>query len=359
MKVIVCTTSYPTLFGGRAMYYVHSRNLYYKKSGIEVVVLNFSATSDYVIDGINVISLSSFKKNPVAADLLISHAANLRNHYIFIRKYGKLYAKKLFVFHGHEVLYINKYYPKPYYYKDNILKQFFQSVYDKFEIFIWRNYIARNLSDIRLIFVSNWFFGAFCKDFRFNKLDLKDSCIVISNSIGEFFERNSYSPKNIQYDFITIRQYMDDSKYSLDVVLEIARKYSYLNFCVVGKGDFFKYYEKPDNVEFIEAELTHEKMRAYLDKSRIALLPTKEDTQGLLACEFAAYGIPLITSDIEVCLEVLGDCEKVFFISNENPDITQALEKLKHSHNDKKWDKYFAKNTILKEIEYIKEYIRD
>lgn len=62
MKVLVCSAAYPTLTGSRAMYYVHSRNLYYLNAGIEVVVLNFSADKNYVIEGIRVITLEEYKK---------------------------------------------------------------------------------------------------------------------------------------------------------------------------------------------------------------------------------------------------------------------------------------------------------
>ncbi|MDO7204770.1 hypothetical protein Q5M85_12085 [Paraclostridium bifermentans] len=34
-------------------------------------------------------------------------------------------------------------------------------------------------------------------------------------------------------------------------------------FCVVGKGDFFKFNEKPKNIEFIEKHLNHDDYRIF------------------------------------------------------------------------------------------------
>ena len=44
------------------MYYVHSRNLYYKMEGIDVTELNFSAKEGYTFDGIKVISLKEYEQ---------------------------------------------------------------------------------------------------------------------------------------------------------------------------------------------------------------------------------------------------------------------------------------------------------
>ena len=54
MRVLVLSAAYPEPSGSRNMYYVHTRNTYYRKAGIEVEVLNFSAADEYQIDGIKV-----------------------------------------------------------------------------------------------------------------------------------------------------------------------------------------------------------------------------------------------------------------------------------------------------------------
>lgn len=353
MKALICVAAYPTPDGGRALYYVHSRNLYYKASKIDVIVLNFSALKDYFIDNIKVVSLSSYKAKPIKADILICHAANLRNHYIFLQQYGKDYKKKVFFFHGHEILHINKYYPKPYsYMKSNYFKTIFQNIYDFFKILIWRKYYLTNINNIKLIFVSNWIFKQFCHEMKIKKKQLKNYKIIY-NSVGKFFEENDYKPKNFKYDFLTIRNYLDESKYCVDLIVKLAEENPHYKFCLIGKGKFFKYYKCPKNMDYIEKELTHEEMKEFMDCSRIALLLTREDTQGLMSCELATYGMPLITSDIEVCKEIFSDCPNKAFINNNYLNLETAVHELKQNCPQAKWKRYYSKNTIQKEIDYI------
>ena len=111
MKVLVTSAAYPTNDGKRPQYFVHSRNLYYQKNGIEVTVLNFATEDQYSVDGIRVFGMKHFDPLKEKYDLLICHAANLRNHYAFLKKYDSFFSKIVFVFHGHEILHINKYYP--------------------------------------------------------------------------------------------------------------------------------------------------------------------------------------------------------------------------------------------------------
>ena len=82
MKILVCSTSYPTLDGKRAMNYVHSRCLYYVQNGFDVVVLNFSCKYKYQYEGINVISINEYSVSPTEADIIICHAPNIKNHYL-------------------------------------------------------------------------------------------------------------------------------------------------------------------------------------------------------------------------------------------------------------------------------------
>ena len=124
MKVLVLATTYALPNVNSTHQFVETRNKYYKKNGIEVVVLNFKAKDNYKVDGINVITLKEYKNNQEKYEdyLLISHAPNLKNHYIFLKKYQKNFKKLVFFFHGHEVLKVNKVYSKPYtYLKQNFL----------------------------------------------------------------------------------------------------------------------------------------------------------------------------------------------------------------------------------------------
>ena len=94
MKILVAVAAYPTLDGNKALYFVHSRNLYYQSEGIDVTVLNFRARKNYVIDNIKVISFKEYKKLSHKFDILILHAVNIRNQYKFLKEYGKEFPKK-------------------------------------------------------------------------------------------------------------------------------------------------------------------------------------------------------------------------------------------------------------------------
>lgn len=358
IKVLVLSAAYPTVNGSRAMYFVHSRNLYYMRAGIEVTVLNFSSKKGYEIDGIKVISLCEYNSRE-KYDILIMHAPNVRNHYMFLKKYERYFPKKMFVFHGHEVLHINKYYPKQYKYmkKRGVFSDFFQDVYDSYKLRLWHNYFLKNIEGIRLVFVSNWIYEQFRKEVCLLESQLHNHAVVISNSIGEFFEQNKYRLTDYQFDFLTIRSNLDDSKYGVDIVVKLAEQNPRYRFCLIGKGDFFNYHSKPNNLTWINREMTHKDIMGYINQSKYALLPTREDTQGLMACELASCGLPLITSNIDVCKEVFSDCPNVALIDNNEPNLDEAKEKLDNLKNKEKvWERYFAKNTIDREIKFIFKY---
>lgn len=363
MRILVLVSAYPNLEGAKSLYYVHSRNLYYNKyKNIEITVLNFQTQQDYIIDGIEVISLLSYIKDKRNFELLICHAANIRNHYIFLKKYGTRFRKKIFFFHGHEILHIEKYYPKPYFYmKKNMARSILQNYYDNIKIFLWKNYFVKKIKTIRLIFVSNWLYERFISELDLEEYreEIKTNSQIISNSVGEYFEQNKYSPNGIEYDFITIRSNIDESTYCIDLLSELANKYPKYSFCLIGKGKYFNYYKKPKNLHFIEGVFHHNILAQYLNKSKCALFLTRHDTQGLMACEVATFGIPLITSDIEICREIFKGCQNVQLISNEKLDLDICIDKLSEKLKKgqcKKWNRYYAQNTIDQEIEYIKSY---
>ena len=359
MKVLVAAAAYPTPDGKRPLYYIHSRNLYYREAGIDVTVLNFATEKEYHFDDFRVIPQSVVESESEEYDMLICHAANLRNHYRFLMKYGKRFSKIVFFFHGHEVLHINRYYPKPYDYDGgHNNKKFLQNRYDDLKLLLWKYYFKKNIHRIRLVFVSPWIFTHFLQETGLSEKDLQGNWQIISNGVGSFFESNSYTPDEITTDFITIRNNFDGSTYCIDVVTELARRYPKYRFLVIGKGAFFNHVQPPENLTVLKTELSHQEMAQYLDSAKYALMPVRQDTQGLMSCEMATYGLPLVTSDIEVCHMIFESCPHVAFISNYDPKLELALEKLKVVDLNSKWEKYFSKNTIKKEIGYLQAFSR-
>lgn len=355
MKVLILAEDYPNNNGGISLMYIHTRNLYYQKNGIDVEVLNFRATEDYVFENIPVITIKSYKEKNKKYDLLIIHAANVKHHYCFLKRYGNRFRKFIFFYHGHEVLKINKVYSKPYYYVNQSKPgQLLQDIYDDFKLYIWKKYLPKVAYKSEFVFVSEWMKNEFFKWTKINESKIENHCHITYNCVGEIFEKMSYNDNSTKkYDFVTIRGNLDGSKYSIDIVNRLAKNTPNRKFLVVGKGEFFEYFKKADNVEWKNQTMNHEEIIKTLDEARFALMPTRTDAQGLMMCEMAAYGIPLITSDIPVCHEVFDDFDNVYFINNDNDK--ESLEKYASKKSACKKDHRFFKDiTIQKELNLIK-----
>lgn len=341
--------------------FIHTRNLEYIKAGISVDVISFALKAGkYTLDDINVYSEQEFytQHNINEYDIIVSHAPNIKKHCKFINKNKKEIKKIFFFFHGHEVLKSNEVYPKPYSFvkKRKIIKEIIRYLYDRFKLIYLTKFFKKYLSRSTYIFVSEWMYREFEKNIKIPEKDYKKISNIIYNSLGNEFLRNTYDidvPK--KYDFITIRNMLDKSKYCIDLVYNLAIKYPKYKFLVVGKGEFFKYNRPPKNLIFESKYLKHKEIIKYLDKSKYALMPTKADAQGVMMCEMASYGIPLITSNIYVCQRVLGGLKNVRFIDNNilKIDLDKVIENLLPEKN--KPDRFSYKNTIEKEIELLKQ----
>lgn len=356
-KYLIIVTDYPNNNGGKALYYVHNRNLEYHRVGLDITVLNFSASNNYVIDNINVITLNEYKKNIHAFNILISHAPNLRHHIKFILRYGNNFIKYFFFFHGHEVLRIQKVYPKPYeYIKGNCLKNFILDMYDILKLNILHYFFFFCRKKSHFIFVSNWMLNEFEKWIKLNRNELNNKFSIIYNSVSNVFENDKYDINKLKkYDFITIRSYMDESKYCIDIVNRIAKENIDKVFLIIGKGDYFKYNEKSPNIIWVNQVLSQEDIVNYLNESKVALMPTRTDAQGVMMCEMATFGIPVITSDISVCREVFEGFKNVSYIDNEEPKIKDLKFEFTQFINDK----YYKQNTIYKEIKLLRNFINE
>ncbi len=357
-KILVLVADYPNNNGGVALMYVHVRNKFYVKQGIDVTVLNFNAKEDYLVNGIKVISYKKYQADIKEYDVLISHAPNLRNHYLFLKKYGKRFKHFMFFFHGHEIVKINEAYSKSYdFIKDKCLvKRLIQDVYDKVKLAVWRHYYPSVAKKSNFIFVSNCFWEEAQKYLRLNKDDLDNHVHIINNSVGQDFQFKSYSVnEKKEYDFITIRSRIDESVYCIDLLCELAIKNPKCNFLLIGKGSFFQYKNKPDNITWIDSHMSHERMMKYIDSARCALMLTRRDTQGVMACELAVYGIPLITSDLPICHEIFDNIESVAYIDNNNikeidvKKVFATIDKVR----DCKVNSFSENNTMLREVEII------
>lgn len=358
MKILVLCADYPNTNGGISLNYVHTRNIaYHTKWGMDVTVLNFKAQDCYVKDGIRVISLKEYANaKEEHYDVLVCHAANLKNHYNFLRRYDKLFRKIVFFYHGHEVMKLTKEYPKEYDYKKrSFIKNILIQIYDFIKLRTWKKYLLSNISKIHLVFVSEWMYDVFKNNTGINEKLLDGRVSVIYNSVSKKYETLRYdsnSPK--LYDYITIRGVIDTSKFAIDLINKFAYANPSKQFLLVGRGEYFNHYKKAENIHRIDRYLNQNEIVTLLNKSKCALMPTRCDAQGVMACEMATFGIPLITSDINVCRAILNGFTNVGFISNAsdgsdlleiNSKITPCVENVN--------TRFFEDETIGKEVELL------
>lgn len=359
IEVLVAVADYTAPNKKLVLAYVHTRNLFYQDNNINVTVLNFRASECYSIDGIKVITLNEYKDLDTKYDILICHAPNIREHYRFLKKYGSNFTRFIFFFHGHEVLMSNHVYPPTYpYVKRHYFNMILGDIYDQFKLRIWRDYYPKVIEKSWFIFVSNWMLEEFQKWTKIPYEVFRNRYSVTYNCIGKPFENASYdflSKKEI--DFITIRHNLDNSKYGIDIVNLLAKANPKYKFLVIGKGDFFIHFKKADNLEWIDTTLNHDEIVEYLQKSRCALMPTRADAQGLMMCEMASIGMPLITSNIPVCFEALGAFKNVVMINNDNTslDLSKVLNELERNLPYKKNDKYYNMKTSKNEVDIIRK----
>ena len=163
-RLLILVEDYPNNDGGKSLMYVHTRNRYYIEHDMDVTVLNFNAIREYEYDGIKVITETDYKNKQNSYDVLILHAANIKHHYRFLKKYGDYFQRFIFFYHGHEVLKINQVYPKPYTYMkvDSPIKTVVQDIYDEYKLRLWRKYIVSIKEKSYFIFVSEWMKKRLC-----------------------------------------------------------------------------------------------------------------------------------------------------------------------------------------------------
>ena len=243
----------------------------------------------------------------------------------------------VFFLHGHEIVEKSKVYPPAYSFKrENFLIYLFTKFYDKVKISIWKKYF--NNRNAKLIFVSKFLRDEFKKNFKVSQDFINKKTEIIHNSVSYEFEKNKYDQEAKKlYDFITIRSNLDSSVYCVDLIVDIAENNIDRKFLIIGKGSYFEHRKLPDNIALINDTFTHGDLLGFINQARYALMPTRRDSQGVMSCELATFGIPLITSDLEVCKEMFSDFTNVALLNNE--DMTQNIRKieLKSRNQNKKF----------------------
>ncbi len=352
LDYLILVTQYPSETSS-SMQYVHTRALSYKASGLRGAVYCCSERGERIFEGIEVYG----KSMPVpAAKCLIVHAPNIRQHYFFIKRYGEKFPHLVLFFHGHEALNINQEYPAPYEYvaKRGPLRVHIQDLYDSLKFKLLRNLVNQNKEKISLVYVSEWMKKKVHANLHLNNAEVRE--YIIPNSIHPIFESFHFkAPVHAEYDFFTARGSIDNAKYGIDIIRDMAIKNPSQRFLLVGSGYYFNHYSKPDNLDYENRTLKPQEIPTYMERASCALLPTRLDAQGVLACEIASTGMPLITSDIDICKMVFSNFNNVAYIIHESKpgELEDVKNKLLSKGPFKKNNFYYHKNTTEKEAELI------
>lgn len=354
MKVLVLSTTYPSKHDLYAMCFVHTRVRAYVERGLEVTVLSFNSKSDYVYEGIRVVTKLPFDISEF--DVVVSHAPNLRQHIAFLLPKMNMIKNLVFVFHGHEVV-------KTYRYRDvayekmrpafYFLHKLVRILYEDIKVVLMKRFIKSYINkNLRLIFVSKWLYRHTLANLKMRFTDIEGRYAIINNGIGQKFIPNKYDNIDAKYDFICIRP-IDQPYRCVDQVVKLAELYPHFSFHIYGKGKYFEYYSKPANIAHFNHFIPNDEIPSILKQYRAAIMLTSCDTQGVMACEMATYGIPLVTSKISVAVQMLKEFKNVFFYDGANPNILEEALHYIGSNEEDIVNKFSEENTTLREIAYI------
>ncbi|HQQ71073.1 MAG TPA: hypothetical protein PLL92_12270, partial [Alicycliphilus sp.] len=159
MKILLLCEAYPSPHNLYAMSYVHSRAVEYRHSGNAISVLSFSAKSDYVFEGIQVLTSKSAATKQ-GFDILMAHAPNLRHHLRFLVDFPPI--PLILFIHGHEILRMKFHYPRPFDFDrgtSETLSSIFRDIYDPLKLSLLRIFCKRQIIAKRplgFVFVSDW-----------------------------------------------------------------------------------------------------------------------------------------------------------------------------------------------------------
>lgn len=361
MKILILTENYPSSRDNYGDWFVHTRCLQYLQEDISIDVISFQSSENYTFEGVNVFQPNEYLNLNRNVDLVISHAPNLKHHIKFLLKYDNS-IPLVFFFHGHEVMKTTEYYPKPYDFDKKLnLKEILHKIYDPFKLLLLKYYIFNNFKkrNMKLIFVSKWMQDVAIKCLSLNheqKNRLLEKSNIIPNGVNSVFISKNFDFHTYKKaDFITIRPF-DNPKYAIDIVYNIAKNNPQYTFHIYGKGNFFKFYPHLSNLEVFENYIQQKEIPEVLNNYKYALMPTRLDAQGVMMCEIATYKMPLITSDISICKEMLKEFSNVQFIPNtlEKFEFEDYIPSYVDAEKNTKFD---IKKLALEEIKVFKEML--
>lgn len=354
-KVYVLTETYPSYESKYQMAFIHPRVKGYLSSGFNVEIISFRANESYTYDGVRILTVSDAEQELKQSDgfILMSHSPNLRHHIPFIRKWDNRISSLILFFHGHESLPLNKYYPKPFKYdKKGLINYWIHRLYDPIKLAELRKFVKKRLEkgNTELIYVSEWFKKEASKCMGIDYTD-NIHVHVINNGLNPHIKEGSYRLSEKYADFCAIRP-IDRANCAIGTIAHFAKLHPEYSFHVYGKGNYFKYNPQPANLKLINEFISPKDMPDLFNHYSYAIIPTFQDTQGVMMCEMASHGIPTLVSDLPVCHEMLDDYPNVKFLPNDKFDceMSEMPASLQYKIN-----RFSIEKTIGAEIELLKK----
>jgi hypothetical protein len=144
----------------------------------------------------------------------------------------------------------------------------------------------------------------------------------------------------------------------------LAESYPGFTFRVIGKGNFFNTVPIPKNLIWLDTFLKPSELILELNESRCALMPTRLDAQGVMMCEIASFGMPIISSNLAIVNEVLDGYSGFRVIDNNDPlpsfqkivNNLAGLVNVMHNPGILK-SRFHHFNTLSQEIDFINQTI--
>lgn len=353
MRILILTTSYPTPDKIYQQAFVRARVRGYHERGHQVRVLSFSTRDHYELDGVSVDPQKSWAGRDLREhfDLIASHAPNLRSHLFFLHRHRHALPPVAFTFHGHETLVIHRRYPPPYPWRRSrwfIVRRALQNIYDQIKLKTLRTVIERlrHQKKVLLIYVSHAFRTMALADLEVPNSTWDDISRVIPNPVGIAFSNAHHQASELRGDFLTIRP-LDVSKMAVDLVVECARQNPAHTFHLYGEGEALRHLTTPPNIVHFPGFIENDEIPELLNRYRAALMPSRCDAQGVMMCEMAVTGMPVVGSDIAAHREALREFPRTAFLDNSAPrfDAERFLQTtaiLAHSHS-----KIFDQQTVI------------
>lgn len=361
MNILVLCEAYPSEANLYAMGFVHSRLLEYADLGHRVTVLSFSAPTAYEFEGVQVRPASAVR-DVAGYDVVISHAPNWRHHLRFLGRHPGI--PVVLVVHGHEMLLKASYYPEPFPFDrrwTRPLERRADAVYDRLKLRALRRFLSRSERAgrvVKAIFVSDWMRREAIRCAALAPDWVAANSVVVPNPVNRVFTLRRYRrAEHPRADFVCIRP-LDNPKYAVDVVARWARENPERRFHVFGRGRYFEFNPLPGNVEVFRQFVPQAQIPELLDGYRAAVMPTRLDAQGVTMCEMASYGIPVITSDLEVTREVLGAFPNVARVPNDGPALLEEIPAPLDDASPLRLT-FSAAATVVREVAFVEEAVAE